>query len=232
MTQRTTLPQRRSAETRQQILDAAYRVFVRTGCGAASVDESIAESDVSKGALYHHFNGKEAIFQALLADHVRRCAEQMTAAIDASASVAGNIRNVLRASIETIRADPAWSVLQMEFWMHATREPWARDAVAASYERCRELMTGTVTVLKQAGIVRDAVDPRSAAILFAALFDGVFVQWQVEPDEVDLDKLLVPMAELITCYLLASEEQVRSFGEIRSDVATVPVERRQHDHHG
>lgn len=216
MSARTTLPRRRSAETRRQILDAAYRVFVRSGFGAASVDEVITEADVSKGALYHHFAGKEAIFQALLADHVRRCEEQMTAAVDPRATVGENVRSALRASVETARDDPGWAVLQMEFWMHATREPWARAAVAGSYEHCRQLLTAMVAALQRAGIARPSIDARSAAVLFAALLDGVFVQWQVQPDAVDLDELLAPMAEMIACYLLAPDEKVEALLRIRS----------------
>ena len=206
MSPRTTLPQRRSLETRQQILDAAYRVFVRAGYGGASVDEIIAEADVSKGAVYHHFSGKEEIFQAILADYVRRCADQMTAAFNPDASLRANVENVLRASWETAKADPAWPALWLEFWAHATRDEHARAIVAESNTTCRRLISGTVAALQQAGVLRHEIDPEAAARLFIGVNDGILLQWQVQPDEVDPDALLGPMAEMITCFLTCDDK--------------------------
>ena len=58
--------QQRSEETRAHILDAAVRRFAISGYDAASVDDICAEAGVSKGAFYHHFPSKQAIFLALL----------------------------------------------------------------------------------------------------------------------------------------------------------------------
>ena len=202
---RTTLPARRSQETRQRILDAAYAVFVRAGYGAASVDEIIAEADISKGALYHHFSGKMAMFQAILADHVRRCAQQMTAAIDPLASIQENVENVLRASWEAVKSDPAWPALQMEFWVQSTRDDTAREVLADSFNQCREVVAGFVAALKNAGVVEGRVDPEAAARLFIAVNDGVLLQWQVQPDEIDPDGLLRPMAQMITRFMTCKD---------------------------
>jgi AcrR family transcriptional regulator len=71
-TERVTLRERRAQETRQLILDAAYRLFARQGYGQTSVDGIIAEAGASKGAFYHHFASKEELFRALLEDRIRR----------------------------------------------------------------------------------------------------------------------------------------------------------------
>lgn len=49
---------------RQRILQAAARVYLRRG-PASTIEEIAAESDYSPAALYKHFSGKEAIFEAL-----------------------------------------------------------------------------------------------------------------------------------------------------------------------
>jgi len=72
MTQKLTLRQRRSLETRDLMLDAAYRLFASQGYGQTSVDGIIAEAGASKGAFYHHFASKEELFRALLEDRIRR----------------------------------------------------------------------------------------------------------------------------------------------------------------
>jgi AcrR family transcriptional regulator len=209
MSPRTTLPQRRGLETRQQILDAAYRVFVRAGFGAASVDEIVTEADVSKGAVYHHFSGKDEMFREILGEHVRRCAEQMTEAIDSGASLRANVENILRASWQSVRSDPAWPALQMEFWVHATRDEHARQIVAESMTTCRRLVAGNVAALQEAGVLTRPLDADTAARLFLGVNDGILLQWQLQPDEVDPDALLAPMAEMITFFLTCDDESTR-----------------------
>jgi len=56
----------RSERSRNQILDAALKLFSHRGYGATSVNDIAAEAGVSKGNVYHHFPDKETIFRALL----------------------------------------------------------------------------------------------------------------------------------------------------------------------
>lgn len=56
----------RSEKSRQQILDAALKLFSHRGYGATSVRDIAEEANLSKGNVYHHFPDKETIFRALL----------------------------------------------------------------------------------------------------------------------------------------------------------------------
>ena len=60
---------------RNEILTAAYKLFVRHGYEATTVNALIDELGLSKGAFYHHFESKEEVMQAL----ARRMAEEMYA---------------------------------------------------------------------------------------------------------------------------------------------------------
>ena len=48
-----------SKERTKQILDAAVKVFSRSGFQQASMDDIVAESGLSKGALYWYFKSKD-----------------------------------------------------------------------------------------------------------------------------------------------------------------------------
>jgi hypothetical protein len=50
------------------------------------------------------------------------------------------------------------------------------------------------------------VDVQGAARLFLAVNDGLVLQWQTQPDKVDPEKFLSPMADMITRYLTASNQ--------------------------
>ena len=52
-----------SASTRQALVDVAERLFTEQGYAATSLDAIVAGARVTKGALYHHFAGKQALFE-------------------------------------------------------------------------------------------------------------------------------------------------------------------------
>ena len=56
--------QRFSASTKRALVDVAERLFTEHGYTATSLDAIVAGADVTKGALYHHFSGKQAVFEA------------------------------------------------------------------------------------------------------------------------------------------------------------------------
>jgi AcrR family transcriptional regulator len=55
----------RSEATRRAVLEAATRRFGEAGFDAVTVDEIAAAAGVAKGAVYHHFASKEALFEAV-----------------------------------------------------------------------------------------------------------------------------------------------------------------------
>src|SRR4029077_19807901 len=66
---------RDSDRTRERLLQAASREIYRSGFQSASLDTILAVAGVTKGALYYHFDSKEALGYAVvdevIADHVR-----------------------------------------------------------------------------------------------------------------------------------------------------------------
>jgi AcrR family transcriptional regulator len=56
--------QRFSDSTKRALVDVAEQLFTERGYSATSLDAIVAGADVTKGALYHHFSGKQAIFEA------------------------------------------------------------------------------------------------------------------------------------------------------------------------
>jgi AcrR family transcriptional regulator len=58
--------QNRSEATRQKIINAAVDVFSEVGYAAAGLADIIERAELTKGALYHHFDSKESLATAIM----------------------------------------------------------------------------------------------------------------------------------------------------------------------
>ncbi|MGN9838634.1 TetR/AcrR family transcriptional regulator [Nonomuraea sp. H19] len=56
----------RGAATRDRVLSIATRLFADRGYDDTSIEAVLQESGLSRGALYHHYAGKDALFEAVL----------------------------------------------------------------------------------------------------------------------------------------------------------------------
>jgi len=60
-----TLRERQAEATRQLLVSVARERFTEQGYAATSIEEIIKGAGVARGALYHHFPGKDALFRAV-----------------------------------------------------------------------------------------------------------------------------------------------------------------------
>lgn len=105
--------QRHTDETRQSLVDEAARLFADHGYAATSLDAIAAGADVTKGALYHHFSGKQAVFEAAFEQVQSRAASRIVRATDG-------------------RPDP-WDTAQagVRAFLEAAQEPGYRQVVVS-----------------------------------------------------------------------------------------------------
>ena len=69
----------RTEATTTALVDAARELFAKDGYAATSLDAVAAKARVTKGAVYHHFEGKQQLFEAVFAREVERLAAVMPA---------------------------------------------------------------------------------------------------------------------------------------------------------
>jgi AcrR family transcriptional regulator len=81
-----TLKSDQSEATRAALVEAARGLFAQRGYAAVATEEIVRAAGVTRGALYHHFPGKQQLFEAVYEDVERRLVEQIAASVMSSAS--------------------------------------------------------------------------------------------------------------------------------------------------
>ena len=78
---------------RDQILEGAKRVFMKSGFDAATMNDITREAQVSKGTIYVYFNNKEDLFAALIERERSRMVASMRSALSGDGPVADSLFN-------------------------------------------------------------------------------------------------------------------------------------------
>jgi len=83
---------------RARLLAAARTLFVEKGYAETSTPEIVRNAGVTRGALYHHFEDKAALFDALI------CAEAAQLAADIEAAALGSAKDPMQSGTEAFFA--------------------------------------------------------------------------------------------------------------------------------
>lgn len=90
-------------ERRDRLLEAAGRIFARTGYERASMDEIAAEAGVGKPTLYRYFDGKAALFAAVFVDALDGLEARLEAVLAEESGIEARLRGVVAELIPTFR---------------------------------------------------------------------------------------------------------------------------------
>jgi AcrR family transcriptional regulator len=154
-------------DTRRRLLDAAKKVFVRRGFHGATLDEVAEEAGFTKGAVYSRFDSKADLFLALLQHHVdeRIASIQATAAQPTPEAAQAALGREWPARM---RKDLAWSMLVIEFRLHAARVPALNKRYGELHGRLLAVIAATIGELaSRSGTVHGLSAPDAARALVA-----------------------------------------------------------------
>ncbi len=172
-------PYTKTAQRRQQILDAAIQVFTTRGYRAGSTREVARVANVSPSNLTHHFRTKEELLLAILERRDAESPDQRTGTHDLAADVLAQAR--WNQTVPGLIA--LYTVLSAE---SVTEDHPGRDYFTERFTAVRRGFQEEFEKLRDAGRLRPGVDPRLAAASITALWDGIQLQWLLQPDEVDV----------------------------------------------
>jgi AcrR family transcriptional regulator len=171
----------RTEATRNALIAAARPLFAERGYAGVGTEEIVRTAGVTRGALYHHFDGKSELFEAVYEQVERGLAERIAAgALEANAA----------SPLEAMRAG-------VEMFLAASTEPEAQRIVlldgpsVLGWDRWREIAAehglGLIEATLQAAIEAGAIKPQPvrplAHVLMGALDEAAMLVARAEDPE-------------------------------------------------
>ncbi len=187
--------QKRSLETRTRILNAALDCFAQTGYEASSVAEICQAAGVSKGAFYHHFPSKQALFLALLESWLETIDSMMEINRRTAPSSAQALRQMSELMTHVFAQAGGRLPMFLEFWTQASHDPQIWQAVVQPYQRYQDYFSELI----QAGITEGSfkpVDVDATARMLVSLALGLLLQGLLDPQGTDWDRVTRQSVEL------------------------------------
>ncbi|MEU5685732.1 ScbR family autoregulator-binding transcription factor [Streptomyces venezuelae] len=168
--------QERAVRTRRAVLEAAAVVFAEHGYSAATVSDILQVAGVTKGALYFHFDSKEALARGVLQAQVAFAgpAQELKVQewVDAGLLLAHRLPRD-----PVVRAGAVLS-----------SDPQGREHYGSAWPAWIELSAQTLAEAKERGEVLSHVVPRQTAELIVSSFHGVQLFSQLECGLADVER--------------------------------------------
>lgn len=161
-------------------MEAARSLFAEKGYAATGTPEIVAAAGVTRGALYHHFADKLALFEAVVEDEHRAVAEAITAVAEGASAPPDMVEALVAGGegfLAAMQDEGRRRIMLIDAPAVLGRD--ALDAINQRYGQ-RTLVEG-VQCAVDAGVLREvAVEP--TAQLLGALFDRAALAPREEVD--------------------------------------------------
>jgi TetR/AcrR family fatty acid metabolism transcriptional regulator len=167
------LPVNQAGDKRQQILDAAVRVFAERGYETSRVGDVASQAGVAYGLVYHYFDSKEAVLEAVFREAWGRLLTAVAQAEQAAGTAPERLALVVKIVLRAWRDDPDLVRLLVR---EVTRNPHVQDELDeigqafASLERI-------IAAGQAEGTIRPSLDPRLCAWMLYGALEEILTGW-------------------------------------------------------
>lgn len=100
---------KKKARTRQQLLDAALRIYARKGAGELALNELAEEASVSNGTVYNYFRTREEVLEAVGIELAVQLSHQIAMVSEGVSLGAQRTAIGVRTFLRRASADPEWA---------------------------------------------------------------------------------------------------------------------------
>ena len=165
---------------KNQILEAAFKVFVKKGYSKTTMDDIVSVSNLSKGALYHYYDSKKELFLSLI-DHWEVYTFKDFYQKNSKDKKASDILRFFGQNvIKTLENNKRSYIAEIEFWAMSNQDKEIKQRSKVLYQKLLDLFEKVVKKgIKDKEFKK--LDVRKTAMTILAIFQGI--NWFVIFDE-------------------------------------------------
>lgn len=193
---------------RERLLEAAIACLERKGYARTTARDLVAESGTNLGSIGYHFGSKEHLLNVALTEAFRRWLRPLVALASepGPATPLERLQRSLAGVLDSIEENRGLVAACLEAWAQLDHSEDLRAEMAATYGEFRAVIADvTREAFAEVG-VDDGIDADALAALIIALFDGLLVRWQLEPEQVPSADRLIAAANGAIAALLAPRD--------------------------
>lgn len=172
----------RDSGHRERLLEAAIACLQEKGYARTTTRDLVAASGTNLASIGYHFGSKEHLLNVAVTEAFQRWLKPLVAlaAEPGPAMPLERLGRTLNGVMDTLEENRPLITACLEAWAQLARSEDLRTEMLASYEDFRTVIART-TRDAFAEIGSTEVDSDALAVLIIALFDGLLVQWQLDP---------------------------------------------------
>ena len=155
---------------REQLLDAAARVFARKGYAGTKIQDIVREAGLSTGAVYGRFGSKDDLLREAVVRRTARGARLDTEGAERVADLITRTAELNQAPLTDAEA------VRLEAYVTARREPDVAAAVVDAQAHWRAAVQPLVDIALADGTVADDVDPEAVLYFLRTVHLGLLLQ--------------------------------------------------------
>ncbi|QRM44103.1 TetR family transcriptional regulator [Rhizobium sp. BG4] len=182
----------RTEQTQQALIAAARRLFVDKGYAETATPDIVSAAGVTRGALYHHFEDKRALFRAVIEQEAERVAEEIESRSADAQSPRDALLSGASAYFDAMAAEGRTRLLLLE-----APAVLGAEASAIDRENAEEsLRRGLATMLPAAGV---QLGPLTS--LLSAAFDRAAIEIEQGGVRKDYERAIASLLDGLADHL-------------------------------
>ena len=167
---------------RERLLEAAIACLQEKGYARTSARDLVAASGTNLASIGYHFGSKEHLLNVAVTEAFQRWLKPLVAlaAEPESAMPLERLGRTLNGVMDTLEQNRSLITACLEAWAQMARSEDLRAEMMTSYADFRTVIAATTRdAFTEIGSTE--VDADALAALIIALFNGLLVQWQLDP---------------------------------------------------
>ena len=189
---------------KRQIVKAATTCFSNKGLHHSTMSDICREANLSAGAVYGYFTGKDELIKAISEETYR----ENSVAVDQIEKSEGNAFLTLDAFADHFFGQIEYSpvAIDIEFWSESLRNQKVKSILRSDFDLHMKIFVKFVKNAQENGVFNKEVSPEALIRIVTAIYKGLMVQKAIE-ENIDIKSVIKELKTMLRKQLKVDEQK-------------------------